>query len=198
MAGFVPLMRHFTAPAPAEPTPELPLPRLTPPAPVIDLEAEKRAAYEAGRADAQREAASVVAELEARLAASVPLLAEVERARKAALDQASDDVAKLVVELARRVLGDSLALHPDALPGLVRAALDRLPDEDEVWIRVPPVAVERVAAVVPERHRSRVVPDPALSTGCVVETRHVAIDASIEAAMQGITEATSAWRASAP
>ncbi|MEQ1564128.1 MAG: FliH/SctL family protein [Myxococcota bacterium] len=194
---FVPLLHHFaTPPVVSSPTPELLDARTPPPPPPIDLEQEREAAFEAGAAVARAEAAGQLAELEARVAAVGPLVAELERARRAALTRASEDLASLVLDLARRVVGASLAIHPEALPNLVRAAIDRLPDDDEVWVKVPPSAVERVAAVVPERHRSRVVADPSLTTGCLVETRHVAIDASLEAAAAGIAEATESWLAS--
>jgi flagellar biosynthesis/type III secretory pathway protein FliH len=192
---FVPLLHHYTGPPiDLSSTPE-PMPRLGPPNPAVDLDAERDAAFSAGATLARDEAATRIAELEAQLLALAPLLPEVERARKAALVQASEDVAALVLELAQRVLGASLAIHPEALPGLVRAAIERLPDEDELWIRVPPDVVERVSAAISDRHRSRVKGDPALTTGCVVETRHVSIDASLEAVSAGIAEATQAWLA---
>jgi flagellar assembly protein FliH len=192
MSAFVPLLHHFVPPRP-EPEPEaIPAEPAPPP---IDLERERASAWQEGYAAAERTLAVRIAELEARLAATVPAVEEVARARAVALDRAADDVAALVVAVARRVVGDSLALHPDALPGAVRSALAELPDEDEVWIRVPPEAVERVRPQLPERYRSAVVAAPEVAAGCVVETRHASIDATLAAAVEGVGAATAAWLA---
>ena len=134
MSAFVPLLRHFVSES------ATPLP--SPVAP-IDVEAERAAAYRAGHDDAERACAARLAELEQRLAVAVPLLDEVARARREALDRSATDVGEMVIAFARKVVGDSLTVHPDALIGVVRAALDELPDEDEVWVRVAPDQVER-------------------------------------------------------
>jgi flagellar assembly protein FliH len=183
VAAFVPLLHHFVSVA-------------EPDAPVApDLDAERDAAYRAGFEAAQQEAGPRIAELERRLAAALPLVDEVARARRAALDRAAEDVAELVTGLAQKVIGDSLTLHPDALPGLIRGALAELPDEDEVWIRVAPDQVDAVRAVVPEPHRGRVVAATEVAVGCVVETRQVSIDATLAAAVEGIAAAAAAWLA---
>ena len=186
MSAFVPLLRHFVSES------ATPLP--SPVAP-IDVEAERAAAYRAGHDDAERACAARLAELEQRLAVAVPLLDEVARARREALDRSATDVGEMVIAFARKVVGDSLTVHPDALIGVVRAALDELPDEDEVWVRVAPDQVERVRSVVPEPHRDRVVAAPEVASGCVVQTRHVTIDATLDAAVAGIDAATQAWLA---
>lgn len=190
MGAFVPLVQHFVRPV-------RPVPDEVPVAgpPPVDLDAEREAAWQAGHAAAERAAAVRIAALEEQLKAAVPLIAEVARARREAVEQAAVDVAELVLGLARKVAGDALTVHPDALPGLVRGALAELPDEDEVTIRVAPDQVERVRAVLPEPHRGRVVAAPDIDVGCVVETRHVAIDATLGAAVDAITAATAAWLA---
>jgi flagellar biosynthesis/type III secretory pathway protein FliH len=192
MSTFVPLLQHVVGPAPVD----LDAPRSEPdrePEPPRDPEAERQASFELGRQAGAAERDPEILALRAQVEVLPELLDGLARARRAALAQASADVAQIVVEVTRKVLGDTMLLHPDALAGLVQRAIDRLPEEDEVWIRVPPAAVDRVVATVPERHRDRVRPDPALTTGCVVETRHVAIDASLEAAMDAIHQAAQAW-----
>jgi flagellar biosynthesis/type III secretory pathway protein FliH len=186
---FVPLLMHVAAPLTATPLPVEPL------APPPDLEALQRQAHEEGEQAARRQLEPRIRELEARLAAMGPILEELPRIRKAAMDQAAQDIVQMVLALAHKVIGDSLTHHPDALPRLVQAALARLPDEDEVSIRVPVASVERVVAVLPARHAVRVTPDPSLAKGCVVETRHASIDASLETVIDGLTQASSHWLA---
>lgn len=189
MAGFVPLLVKA---APALPLDPVALAEVAAP---VDLAVERETAFEAGKAVGLAEAQVRIDELEAQIVAARALWQQVDTVRHTALDQAADDVTAMVVALARKVIGDSLALHPDAVSGIVKGAIDRLPQEDELVIRVPADAVERVRAVIPERHRPQVVADPSISGGCIVETRFVSIEGSLETAMQGIEAAAAAWLA---
>jgi flagellar biosynthesis/type III secretory pathway protein FliH len=186
---FVPLLMHVAAPLTSTPVPAEPT------APPLDLDALRAQAREEGELLARRQLEPKIRELEARLAAMAPLLEEIPQLRKKALDQAAQDIVQMVIGIAHKVIGDSLTHHPDALPRLVQTALARLPDEDEVSIRVPASSVERVIAVLPERHALKVTPDPTLTKGCVVETRHASIDASLETVLEGLTQAASHWLA---
>jgi flagellar biosynthesis/type III secretory pathway protein FliH len=185
---FVPLLVK-SAPGPNHPA------AATVELPPVDIVLERSLAFDAGKARGIAETQPKIAALEAQLADARALFGEVEKARREALDQAASDVAAMVVALARKVIGDSLALHPDAVSGIVKGAMDRLPQEDELVIRVPADAVERVRASVPERHRAHVVPDASISGGCIVETRFVSIEGSLETAMHGIEAAAAAWLA---
>lgn len=187
---FVPLL--VKAPPPSVSAPPVVEAEVLPP---IDVVLERSLAFDAGRSEGLAEAQVRIDALEAQLAQARDLFGEVEKVRKEALDQAAADVAAMVVSLARKVIGDSLALHPDAVSGIVKGAIDRLPQEDELVIRVPADAVERVRAGVPERHRAHVVPDTSISGGCIVETRFVSIEGSLETAMRGIEAASAAWLA---
>lgn len=197
MGAFVPLLHHYIG-VNAQPTPlaaqRAPVVEELRPS-VAEIEADLARAFADGRAEASREAGVVIAALEQKLAAASVLADAIGDARKAALVGAGDEVAALVVALARRIVGDALAMNPDALPGVVVGALARIPDEDEVWIRVHPSLVDQVRAIVPERHRSRVTADPAVATGCIVETKSAGIDATLEAAFDGVEAATRAWLA---
>lgn len=189
MSTFVPLFQHVIGPIEVEPVPIVPAAEGTP----LDLDAERSAAFEEGRRAGREEREPEVLILTEQVRQVGVLIDELARARRTALGEAAADVAQIVVEVTRKVLHDTLVLHPDALPGLVLRAIERLPEEDEVWIRVPPSAVERVSSMVPERHRDRVRGDPDLTTGCIVETRHVAIDASLDATMDAIAQVAQAW-----
>jgi flagellar biosynthesis/type III secretory pathway protein FliH len=187
---FVPLLLHVAAPLTTTPAPA-PEPVAPPP----DLDALCAQAREEGEQAARQKLEPRIRELEARLAAMGPILEDLPRIRKAALDQAAQDIVQMVLGIAHKVIGDSLTHHPDALPRLVQASLARLPDEDEISIRVPVTSVDRVMAVLPERHAVKVTPDPSLAKGCVVETRHASIDASLETVIEGLTQAATHWLA---
>ena len=122
------------------------------------------------------------------------LLAGVEVFRRQVLFQAADDLSHLVLTMARRVIGDSLALHPEALPGVVSRALDRLPGEDAVTVRVRPQDVAVLESRVRTRRDVEIVGDPEITGGCVLEARFGSVDASFAAAEEGLTEAIDAWR----
>ncbi len=190
MSAFVPLL---SAPglvsAPIEPLVPPPLP---PPPPPIDLEAERAQAFEDGRLQATQQAATRIAELEALLAASAMVGEGIAVARAEALKSVAADVATLVIELSRRVIGDGLTLHPDALPRIVVQSLDRLPVEDDLWIHVPAAAVAGVQAAVRPEWRERVVATE-MSIGCRIQTQRASIETTLSTAMEGIEGATRAW-----
>jgi flagellar biosynthesis/type III secretory pathway protein FliH len=152
---------------------------------------------EQARDEGRREAADAFREqlvqAEADLTVAAAALEEVATLRSAILRSSADQIGDLVVQLARRVLGQSLALHPEALPGVVRDAVALLPERDELVVRVPPSAVERIEAVFKARSGVKVIADPDIAVGCHVEAGHAAIDATLDAAIEGIEAAVRVW-----
>ena len=191
---FVPLLLHMAAPLTV--TPPIPDRTPDPPPTPVDLEALRSKAYEDGFLAAKREATREIDALRAQIGTIGAIVEEIAKLRKDSLHRAATDVADLVTSLSQKVIGDALTVHPDAMAHLVLKAIERLPDEEEIWIRVPLLSVDSVIAQLPERYRPRVVADPTLERGCVVETRHASVDASLETAFQGISEATAHWLAS--
>jgi flagellar assembly protein FliH len=175
--------------APAPVTQPEPAPPALPP---IDLDAERNAAYEAGRRAAFTEIKAELDRARAAVAMVEPMIAALATARRQAVDQAADEVIAIVIGLSRRVVGDALALHPEALPNLVRSALERLPREDRVELFVPPGA----GALFSVEGRVTVVEDPTLSGGVVARTRDATVDASLDAVWSAVEEATRRWRES--
>jgi len=180
------------APDPCAPSPD------EPDEAVIDeaLEARLEVAYqrglEEGRSQATAEAVEAAAEAQLDHTALDDALQALANARADALRQSADDVAQIVIALANRVVGESLALHPDALPGIVRQALARLPDGEEVWIDVRPEDIERLSKFLPESRHVHLVPKP-LTGGCVVRTRYASLESTLEAVMEGVEAAVTAW-----
>jgi flagellar biosynthesis/type III secretory pathway protein FliH len=172
------------------PGPSTPAPTATPP---VDLEAVIRKARAEGAEEARKALAADLREARLVAEAASAALAQVELLRPQILRQSAADVGHLVVNLARRVLGDALALHPDALPGLVDQAVRQLPDGDDLTIRVAPDDVARVRDALDDRFEDKVVGDPAITAGCRVETRHASIDATLATALAAIEAEVRVW-----
>jgi flagellar biosynthesis/type III secretory pathway protein FliH len=105
----------------------------------------------------------------------------------------SHDVAEMVLFAARRVVGETLAVHPPALIKLVEGAIARLPGDDEVRIRIRPEAEEIVRGALGMRRPFVIEVDEDLEGGCVVEADVGEVEASLEAAFAGLGQAVEDW-----
>jgi len=177
----------------------------------IDLEEDaaagptSQAALDAARAEGREEAAAAAQEVidalkqeldEARRGRELTegLYDGVETLRRQALAQAAQDLTDLALAMTRRVVEDSMAFEPAALLGIVKRALDRLPGEDVVTIRVRPEDLSLLESRLRPRRAVKLVTDPDLHGGCILEADFGTVDASLEAAMEGLTEAVQSWR----
>jgi len=161
--------------------------------------------HEAALAEARQQAAAETEEaLQEELGERIASLEEVverleqgviegrDAAREAILG-ASEDVATLVLELSRRVVGETLAVHPRALRKLVIDAMDRLPGDGPVKVRVRPEDLHVLQAHLTDRPNVTWIPDPELTSGCRVETDLGQVEASLEAAFAALEGAVAAW-----
>ncbi|MGA0586407.1 FliH/SctL family protein [Dyella sp. KRB-257] len=159
---------------------------------VAELEALQRQArdegYAAGRAeglaDAAGERRAVVARLEALLeSAACPL---------AALDDATEqELARLAVVIARRVLAHELATAPELIVQAVQQAARALPSATRALrVRVHPddLALLREHAVAEEHWQ--LLPDPALARGdCLLESERSRLDARVDTRLAAVVDA---------
>lgn len=140
-----------------------------------------RAGFEKGRAEGEREAEARLAEAIGRFSAAV---AEMASRRAKLRREAESDVVKLAIAIARRVLHRELNADPDALAGLVKAALEQLENREIERVRVHPEDADAVRAGVQKLRpagRVEIVADAALARGAAVfETSRGALDASVE------------------
>lgn len=171
----------------SEPVDELPGPPT-----VAELEALERQArdegYAAGRAeglaDAKDERRAIVARLESLLqSAARPL---------ASLDATTEqELARLAVVIARRVLAHELATAPELIVQAVQQAVRALPAATgELRVRVHPddLALLREHAVV-EAHW-QLLPDPALARGdCLLESERSRLDARVDTRLAAVVDA---------
>jgi flagellar biosynthesis/type III secretory pathway protein FliH len=159
----------------------------------VDLDALVRDAYQRGMVDGRQSREAEVREARAEAAVINALIEELAGVRHAALNQASRDIADIVVALAERVVGASLSLHPSALPQVIEGALDRLPEDESVWIHVAARDEDRVRALLAEAKHVTIQVDPTVTAGCVVRTRYATIDATVGAVMEGVERAVQSW-----
>jgi flagellar assembly protein FliH len=107
---------------------------------------------------------------------------EIGQARRKLRREAEEDLVRLAVAIARRILSRELSVDPEAVLGIVKAALDKLEAREVDRMRLNPED-----AVVVRKHleargaRVEIVEDERLERGAVVvETARGSLDASAE------------------
>ena len=104
--------------------------------------------------------------------------------------QMEEDLVRLAVAVARRVLHRELTVDPDALLGIVKSALQKIESRELHRIRVAPAdarLLEKSLAALNLPARVEVVSDSAMTRGSVIfETGRGSLDASVETQLQEI------------
>ena len=186
----IPWLDRHNAPAKdAKPRIELHKPAAAP-VPEDERNRLEREAYQRGFAEGNgvgKEQAAVEARpLLERLSKS---LAELAALRPRMRREAEQDLVKLSIAIARRVLHRELTLDPESIGGLIRVALDKLESRELSKVRVHPDHAAAIRAML-DRFTSvkvELIPDPALNKGDVLfETAHGALDASVDAQLREI------------
>jgi flagellar assembly protein FliH len=151
------------------------------------LREARAAGLREGEAAARNRAAAEVKTVIDRLAQS---LQELAGWRARLRHEAEADLVRLALEIARRVMRREMAVDPDALRGLVRAALEKLEGQDISRVRVHPWHAALLTACLKERlagNTVEVVADPSREPGAVLfETAHGNLDASVTAQLAEI------------
>ena len=168
-----------------------------PDAPTVDVEALVKQAREEGLEMGRKQAEAALGPIREELEAERAQLAEVARelmdARQRELDSVRHEVADLVLLMARRVVGDAMAVHPDALRNVVMGAISRVPGDEPVKVKVAPADLQRVSGWLRELPRFQVEAADGLKGGCVVESRYGCVEAAVETAFSALETATRAW-----
>lgn len=198
MADFVSLWVAPVAPAPPPPAAQsVETVEASTPEPVVDMEALLLQARKEGQEQGRRQAEAALAPLREELAKEQELLQvlsqELLTARQVELESLREEVAEIVLLVARRVVGDALALHPDALRQVVLGAISSVPGDEPVRVRVAEADVERVSGWLAALPRFQVEGDPSVEGGCHVESRHGSVEATVEQAFLALEGATRAW-----
>jgi len=116
-------------------------------------------------------------------------LRELRQARQRMRREAERDLVELAVAIARRILHRELSVDPQALLGIVKAALDRLESREVDRLRVNPEDAELIGNYLAQTGLGQIeiVADRQLARGSVVlETVHGSLDASVETQLEEI------------
>ena len=115
-------------------------------------------------------------------------IVDLSRTRGYVFRSAQNDVLRLAVAIARRILHREVMMSPDVLGGIITAALERIEDHDMHSVRVHPSFAARVEKELSSQtHNLKVVPDASLPMGgCVFETHHGTVDAGVESQLSEI------------
>lgn len=175
----------------------------------LEARADARRVVEEARNAAAEARAAAQAEVEAIRSAAERLGREAGRAEAAALlvraaadrdrllASLSHEVAGVAVSVARRILGDALAVEPGRVIDLAARALEAVRDRAAVAVRVSPAdaarirgAEPRLAALLARAPGLVLREDAALAPGTVVvETEAGRVDASVEAQLGALAHA---------
>ena len=151
------------------------------------LHDEREKALQEGWQSAINQARAEVEPLKTQLARSIADVAGMKARLRA---EAEQDIVRLSLAIARKILHREACVDPDAILGIVKAALARLTTRETSRVRVHPGDVESL-----RRHAGsggfpqsiEIAGDPVLSPGSVIfETIRGSLDASIESQLAEI------------
>lgn len=148
--------------------------------------AERREAFEAGRAECARQSRAEVDAVVERLNASI---AEVLGLRSDLRHRAERDAVELALLIAKRVLHRQLSVDETALAALARVAFDRMARAESYRITVHPRFAEAITAAMPgaQASRVRIEPDPGCALGAlIIHAEDGTIDASVDTQLEEI------------
>lgn len=172
--------------------------RATVPEPAVPEESgeseEARRAFQAGYELGREEMASQVEQVAESLLKSLEELAQF-RARLR--ERYERELLDLAVEVARKIVQHDVAEHPERWLGMIRTAVLRLVEREQIVVRVPPALGEYLRGTVAELRATldgvkglELVDDPSLPPGgCVVESRFGEVDLGIETQITATAEA---------
>jgi len=143
--------------------------------------------YEEGQAAGRQDLAGQLEAMQAKLARTIE---EITGLRPRYRHEAEQDVVALALAVARRILHRELTVSPDALLGLVKAALAKMDAREVNHVRVSRQDAPMVLGFFEKMgapHRIEVIADPGLAPGSVVlESDRGLLDASVDTQLDEI------------
>lgn len=158
-----------------------------------DIEAMLVAEYERGKRETEEQLADEQQRLATAIASLQAAVDSVANARGDALNASAEQIGTIIHTVAHRVLDRSLALHPNALPHLIRKTVMQMPSRDEITVTLSPTAADALPKHFEDEMNVRVAVDAEACEGCVVSSPAVTIDATIHAMIDGVDEAVKDW-----
>jgi len=161
-------------------------------------EREKQQTFEAGRAEGfEKGRQAVAAELESVIQKLRQAYMDIEKFRKQLYLEAEAETVELALAVARKIIGQEISIDRQIVLNVVKGALDKVIDHENVRIRINPQDLETVQTalfeflpLVEKLENIHFETDAALTPGgCIVETNFGTIDASIENQLKQIDAA---------
>jgi len=140
----------------------------------------RQAGYREGEAAGRSQAAAEVQPVLEKLARGIE---EIARLRPGLVREAEAELVELSLGIARRILRRELAVDPDAVRGLVKGALEKLPSQEICRVRAHPELEAGIRNALERAGRSglEVLADATLERGAILfETSRGKLDASLE------------------
>lgn len=158
------------------------------------LAALERDAFAKGFAQGEKAGAEAASKRsEAMLRRLTETLEELASARGTMIQQTEQQMVRLALAIARRVIGREVSLDQDLMLAISRVALDRLGESARMTVRLHPDDFEATAAARAAQWTGssvEVIADPMVGRGgCRVESEFGMIDAGIDAQMQELARA---------
>lgn len=155
-------------------------------------------AYSKGREEGYQEGLQIAEEdSRTKLLEAEKLVEKAWQERREIVDGSENEILQLAMAVARKVVSEEITLNSECVVGIVKKAVQKATDRQELTIRVNPDnldltlnAEEKILKFAPGIRKLRVTADPAVSTGgCVVETPNETVDARIERQLDEIEQA---------
>jgi flagellar assembly protein FliH len=152
-----------------------------------ELAEARQSGFEDGLRRGRDEASAEVRQTLDRLAETLRELVHLKRKMR---NEAEQELVKLSLAIARRILYRELTTDPESIHGIVHAALHKLQSREIVRVRVYPAAATAVRAAferMPNAAAVEIVADTTLQAGAILfETALGDLDASVETQLQQI------------
>ena len=165
---------------------------------VEELEALLTEVREQTRIDAEAALDSVRAQLETEREQLNRLCEQMNTARSNWTNEVRNVLGELVVVGVRQVVSDSAELQADLIRDRLAEVGERLLSEQHVTLRVRPEDEDVARTVIGNREGWQIVADSDLSGGVLAETEGGKVDATLGAALTGLTEAVQVWQGEGP
>ncbi|MBV9081221.1 MAG: hypothetical protein JOZ62_00990 [Acidobacteriaceae bacterium] len=156
-----------------------------------DSERRAQEAFVAGKREGDAMARQAVDEqLQAEMANIRNLMRDLNAAGPKMRKQVEEEVVRLSIAVARRIIHRELTIDPDALVGLIKAAFARLDQREIKQIRTDQQSVDtvrKIVAALPAPESVKVVGDPTLRPGSIViDIPRGQLDASVDTQLREI------------
>lgn len=151
------------------------------------MEEIRRAAFEEGRRQGERQARSEMEPIMERLTAS---LGEIVDLRPDLRRRAERDVINLAMLIAKRVLHREITVDQESLTAIARVAFERLARAESWRVTLHPRFAEAIRAAMPPNLSSRmhIEADPACAPGTlIIRSSEGTVDASVDVQLEEIS-----------